>query len=99
MIPRLVRVYGGDPMTWLARTPIAVVQAHAAMVDPLLAEDSMSATTAALIGSGRMSRERARAQLARWKRLSSAGAGAPPPATPGALRAAGIGRKKVKRRG
>ena len=91
-----MRFYGGDPMTWLAKTPLAVVRAHVAMLERLTAEEALLGTNVAAVGRALDLEEGewVRRQMAQWTR--AAGVARPAKAaTPADLSAIGIGFTEV----
>lgn len=85
-------------MTWLAKTPLAIVNAHAAMLDRLKAEEALLASTVTAVGTRTLKRQQVRAHLTRWERIARARRRAAQPATPAALQGLGIGQRTVRRR-
>lgn len=69
-----MRFYGGDPMTWLSKTPHVVVHAHVQMLARLSAEESIRDVNVQLVAnnSGIDSDDR-RALLADWEAEANEG--------------------------
>ena len=63
-------MYGGDPMRWLAETPVAVAQACWTMLPRIRARQSLRAVHVAGIGAGTIKPERV---LAQWERDAAGG--------------------------
>ena len=66
-----MRYYGGEPWTWLAVTPLALVRAHVAMLPRLRAEESMRLAEATAVGAGTLTREASRDIVRQWEREAS----------------------------
>jgi hypothetical protein len=82
-------------MTWLSRTPIAVVRAMTQMKDRLEAEESLTTATRVSMGSGTMkSADAARRQLRQWQRAAQPSR-RPVKASPAVLAMIGVGIKRV----
>ena len=79
-------------MSWLRDTPLAVVAAHAQMIDRLQAEEAMQGTTQVAIGHRMKPGGWMGQQWSRWKRVASAHSRASK-ALPADLGAVGIGLK------
>jgi hypothetical protein len=60
-------------MTWLARTPLAVVRACLDMLPRLEAEESILAVNRTAVGSGTARRDRAQQVTRSWERAASTG--------------------------
>jgi len=85
-------------MTWLTRTPLVVVNAHAAMLDRLMAEEALLGSTITAVGTRTLKREKSRAHLLRWERMARPRQQrASRPATPTTLQALGIGQRAARR--
>ena len=84
-------------MTWLTRTPLAVVQAYVEMLDGLHAEEAMNASTAVAVGTGSLKKGQGRSQWSRWERAARGPARVARAASPANTRAMGIGYREVKR--
>lgn len=61
LVPRLVRIYGGTPRTWISETPIAYVRCCVAMLPRLQAEEQIAHTEAVSLGTGSLPRDVSRA--------------------------------------
>jgi hypothetical protein len=90
-----VRFYGGDPMTWLKRTPQAVVRAHVEMVERLQAEEAQGLAEVCAVGRALEQGDWIPRLLSRWRRVIG-GVQVAKGATPGDLSAMGIGFKEVR---
>jgi hypothetical protein len=84
-------------MTWLARTPTALVQACATMLTRLDAEEASQAANRVAMGSGTMSAESQRETARAWARASHAEP-VRERATAARLRQTGIGMRRVARK-
>jgi hypothetical protein len=97
VVARLVRFYGGDPMQWLARTPLAVVMAMAEMLPILQAEESLARYAEIATGSGTAGQDGAKRTFNAWKRIAEQGSERrAPKATPTTLALMGVGLTIVK---
>lgn len=95
-----MRFYGGEPMTWLQRTPTPVVQACLTMLSRLEAEEAITEVNRAGITFGQ-SGEDGKALVRDWERVARGEASAPAGPVrpdPNRLRAAGIAVRRVRRR-
>lgn len=90
-----MRFYGGDPMTWLSRTPLLVLRAHVVMMHRLKAEESLTAMTEVAMGSGTKKADAAERQLRHWQRAARGGRQRAVAATPAALARVGVGLRRV----
>jgi len=86
-----VRFYGGDPWTWLARTPQALVEAALDMLPVLRAEEAIHGAQVASTGK---TLKPSRWQLQRWQ-TEARGAGVEVAAD---LASMGIKKKVVERK-
>ena len=68
LIPRLVARYGGDAMTWLDRTPRAIVRACLLMLPRLQAEESLLTSQRIAVGTGSMKSADSRQITSGWIR-------------------------------
>src|SRR3954467_8861914 len=66
LVARLARFYGGDPLTWLMHTPVALVRSMALMLPRLEAEESLLTLTRLAIGVGSMGQRRALSTIDAW---------------------------------
>lgn len=64
-------------MTWLTKTPMCVVNAHVAMLNPLTAEESRSAASVVGVGHAMKPGDWARKQIAEWDKAARMGRGEP----------------------
>lgn len=85
-------------MTWLARTPIAVVNAMVEMLPVLQAEESLSRCSETAVGSGTAGKD-AKKTINAWKKIADRGGdkASRPKATPTMLGAVGVGYRVVKK--
>jgi hypothetical protein len=77
-------------MTWLTRTPLAIIKVCVAMMPRLQAEESLSAVERTAIGSGSLKTSDAHAITRRWARTAS-GREQIERLSPAGLQAIGIG--------
>ena len=96
-MPRLVRFYGGDPMTWLEGTPSAVITACLEMLPKLEAEEQIDGVNVTVLGSGNAEADSARV-LKQKMEIAAAGRAGRKKADPGVLAAQGFAVRRVKRK-
>lgn len=82
-------------MTWLAETPVSVVQACMAMLPRLEAQESLQAANRYKVGSGKLPKEQHDALAREWEQQAHAGR-PKPKADPSVLAAHGFAIRRVK---
>lgn len=90
IVARLVRFYGGDPMRWLAETPLAVIEAMLGALPRLEAGETLMAVQAHALGAGTMKPEDSKRMLREIEQAAGVRR-APRKLSPEALAAIGIG--------
>lgn len=78
-------------MTWLSKTPQAVVKCHVEMMERLSAEEALEGTAVAGVGRGLEPGEWGQRQLSRWQRAADRSQRNVTAATPAVLASMGIG--------
>lgn len=70
IVAELLRFYGGAPMTWLAETPVAVLNACLAEIPRLRATEALEQASVVAVGSGSLKKDASQATLRAWRHLA-----------------------------